>query len=694
MAGGFSVQAVEIEGFKGFTSPTAIDFKGRHVFLLGQNGNGKSSIVEAVRWGLFGSAHRQNEVIKNQHYPGSCCVTIKLMRDGELWTLGRTLNLGAGSTSDPTLTDRHGNRRPIREIMPQLDSVDTGEGTHIIFASQSAPLQRQPQNLGAFERTIFNYLGLTHPQALLSNIELFLKGQSEVEDDLGEELTETRKSIDSQISEEETRRSHILNAPPWGDVPAPSTATSEQKTRHFIQEITGRSPSDDLEGLSLDALLESAEESLAESRTRSQGSLEKEAAEVATYRGHLEDLRNIRERITEQASTVESTKAELETIYDGLTSDELRECLEATKYRVATESIKGRIVRDAIDLISRDESEEVLCPICDSHNNRHVLGSTLQNSTDHSKDDMDEVVATLEDRVRKSSVRELLLAAHKAKLRSIEGKADPAMNLLTEEHRRKLEETGDIDELIEQYSKKESVVKDQIDNQETWLNSKRAQLSILKDESRFHRIQRRLNNLQNKRNELGRVIRSYDNLVAFGQSVRKIKEVASTLLSEQLAKDIPRVSETLSKAFSALTQHPWYDRLIVSETTLPKLELRVASSQDATGREDPTGVLNGQAESALNLAPYFAFSQPDDTPTEVYLVMLDDPTRALDTEHTKILVERLRELGRSVQLIVASQETERFLDMIPSAFDEDSYIIIEPTGWSPDSGPNLKFIHA
>ena len=142
MARGFSVQGVDIEGFKGFASPKAIDFRGRHVFLLGQNGNGKSSIVEAVRWGLFGSAYRPNEVVKNQHYSGACRVTIKLIRDGELWTLRRTLNLGTGSSSDPILTDQHGNRRFMRDIMPQLDSVDAGEGTHIIFAPQSAPLRR------------------------------------------------------------------------------------------------------------------------------------------------------------------------------------------------------------------------------------------------------------------------------------------------------------------------------------------------------------------------------------------------------------------------------------------------------------------------------------------------------------------------------------------------------------------------
>jgi len=117
------------------------------------------------------------------------------------------------------------------------------------------------------------------------------------------------------------------------------------------------------------------------------------------------------------------------------------------------------------------------------------------------------------------------------------------------------------------------------------------------------------------------------------------------------------------------------------------------STKDPTGRDDPTGVLNGQAESALDLVPYFAFSQMADTPTEVYLVMLDDPTRASDTEHIEILVKCLGELGRNVQLIVASQETDRFERILPSVFDSDSYVIIEPTDWSPVTGPNVCIRH-
>ena len=577
----------------------------------------------------------------------------------------------------------------MREIMPQLDSVDAGEGTHIIFAPQSAPLRRQPEDLDPFERTVFNYLGLTHPRALLSNIEEFIESQTKAEHELGEELTEARKSIDTQIAEVQTSRSRILIAPPWGGGPPPPLTASEQKVRSFIQEITGKPLDKNLEGLSLEALINSAEESLKGRRTQSQSSLEKEAKELAEHRVHLENLRNVQTQIKRQKSIIQSTNSELKTALDGLTPDELREKFETAKYEATTESIKGRIVQDTIALISRDESKEFLCPICDSSHDRQILDSHLQNASDHTGS-MHSTVTALESQVQKSRELEDLLETQEAELLSLNRNKSVASDRVDDEDKRKLAETNDIDPLIEGYLEKEFAIKAQIDDQETWFTLKHGQLNKLKDESRFHQIQRHLNTLNARKMELRQVTETYNNLVAFGASIGAIKEVVETSLSERIAQDIPRVSETLSKAFNALTQHTWYDRLIISEATLPKLELRVASSQDPI-REDPTGVLNGQAESALNLVPYFAFSQTDEnTPTEVYLVMLDDPTRALDTEHIRILVERLQELGNNVQLIVASQETERFQNMIPNAFDRDSYVIIEPTGWSPDSGPNLK----
>ena len=690
MVRGFSVQGVEVEGFKGFASPQAIDFKGRHVFLLGQNGNGKSSIVEAIRWGLFGSAYRPNEVIKNQHYPGDCRVTVKLVRDGQQWTLRRRLNLGAGSSSVPVLTDQYGDTRLIGEVMPQLDSVDAGEGTHVIFAAQSAPLRRQPEDLDPFERTVFNYLGLTHPRALLSNIDDFLEEQAGAEHELDEELTKTRNDLDRQIAGAQTLRSHILNAPPWGSGPSPSVAASEQRARRFIEEVTGDSPGDELEGFSLDALVECAEKSLDERRTQGRTSVGKELEGLTNYRGSLETLRDIQAQVRIQESTVRDTQSKLEVLYEGLKPDQLRGELADARYEATTESIRGRIAQHAIDLIRRDDNEEISCPVCSVHHVRRNLESELQSTVDNSDDIISSVVASLESRVQESDALEKLMKKQCAQLQTLSDSLTAAKNFLCAADMSKLAETEDMGSLIEYYSGRESEIIARLADQDTWFGEKAGQLNRLKEELRFHRIQRRLNSLNAEKRELMRVDASYGNLVAFGESVRKVRGVVEARLNEQLEQDIPRVSDLLSKAFGALTQHPWYDRLVIAKATLPQLQLRVASSQDESGREDLTGVLNGQAESALHLVPYFAFSRADDTPTEVYLVMLDDPTRALDTVHIRILVERLQELGRNVQLIIASQETERLLTMIPDVFDEGSYVIVEPAAWSPDSGPTLE----
>ena len=153
---------------------------------------------------------------------------------------------------------------------------------------------------------------------------------------------------------------------------------------------------------------------------------------------------------------------------------------------------------------------------------------------------------------------------------------------------------------------------------------------------------------------------------------------------------IPKVSDRLSQVFAALTHHPWYDRLTIAIDTLPKLELQVTSSFDRSGRGHSTEVLNGQAESALALVPYFAFSQADDAPTEIYLVLLDDPTRAYDEEHIEILAERLSDLGQHVQLMVASQESDRFRLLLPKYFERASYLMVEPASWSHDGGPKLS----
>ncbi len=693
MKKGFRIQTLAIEGFKGFTTRKEIDLKGCHTFLLGQNGNGKSSIIEAIRWGLFGSVGRPNEIIANRDYSKRCRVDITLMSEGKKLNLRRTLIQGASGGSDAILTDEHGEELSIRDIMPQLDSVDAGEGMHIIFSPQSTPLRRRPEDLTPFERTVFNHLGLTHPQALLSQLDSFLNNQEHVEKNLGAELTATRQKVDTQIGELNSRRGNILSSPPWDDDRTPSVADSENKARDLIIEITGKQPDPSLSGASLNALIDNGEDALEDRRDQDQGGLKIKKEIFVKRRNSLEELREIEKELKIQKSQVQDLQSQLDAMLEGKSLDELRD--SSKKMREATDAaeLRHQIVERAIELLNRDQKDSVYCPVCEVEHHRQPLRSALQGTASRHSDDANSRLNQLESWLKKAEELEHGAQRLRNELAETEQRANDIRADLDPDDVQELSDQVNmeqLDEMIKRCLNRESSIKDQIEQKESWFGAIKSRLFNLKEEGKFHQIQDELINLQQSRNRFKEVEKAYQDLVSFGESVRIIQQAVETCLKERLEKDIPGVSENLSQVFVALTRHPWFDRLIIARDPLPKLELRVASSQDSSGTSHPTGVLNGQAESALDLVPYFAFSQADNAPTEVYLVLLDDPTRAFDEEHTKILVKRLADLGHYVQLMVASQETARFRELLPKNFEQSEYVIVEPTRWSYHDGPELE----
>ncbi len=692
MVDGFRVQTVAIEGFKGFTARKVIDFEGRHVFLLGKNGNGKSSIVEAVRWGLFGSTGRRNEIVANRGYPGQCRIEISLIRDGKQWNLRRTALRGVTGGNDPVLTDDQGKEHPIREVMPLLDSVDAGEGMHIIFAPQTGVLRRQPEDLSAFEKTVFYHLGLSYPRSLLSQIDKFLEDQQLVEGSLGNTLTDVSDDIDRNVASLEKQRGSILDAPPWESDHPPPVAETEKKVRELITEITGKAPDDTLTGVSLDALVDNAEEALDIRCEQDHGVLQNELSGIDERKDLLQSLLEAIEAVTTQDFAIQDIQSQLEEVQEGSSLDELRESANEARESADTAALKLVIVQNAIPLIQRYKGDSVSCPICDKEHDRHDLEAELQQFVEKSSDGSVASPIKIENRLKEAENLALELQELKNNLEDLASSVKDErtrINAVDEKGLPDQVSLTDIQAKIEQLCSLETSIKGQIDNQNSWNTTMRAKLSKIREEERFHHIQKDLVDLAPSRNQLVKVVAAYQDLVSFGETVLTIKDEIKTCLNEQLENDIPAVSENLSKVFSALTHHSWYDRLTIAKDSLPKLELQVTSSSDPSGRGYSTEVLNGQAESALALVPYFAFSQTDDAPTEVYLVLLDDPTRAYDKEHIEILVERLADLGQHVQLMVASQESDRFRAMLPKYFERDDYHIVEPARWSYDAGPEL-----
>src|SRR5262249_10210661 len=132
----YRIDRITIEGFRGFTEQQTIELGGRNAFIFGVNGRGKSSLIEAVRWALFGSPGGGDIEVRNTFYAkGECTVFVGLVGAGV--TLRVTLDFRPGAPrSRQFITDAAGKPLLEREALPQLARIGHQEGTQVIFAAQ------------------------------------------------------------------------------------------------------------------------------------------------------------------------------------------------------------------------------------------------------------------------------------------------------------------------------------------------------------------------------------------------------------------------------------------------------------------------------------------------------------------------------------------------------------------------------
>ena len=474
MPSGFRIQNLSIEGFKGFTTRREIDLMGRHMFLLGQNGNGKSSIVEAIRWGLFGSTGRRNEVVANRGYSVRCRVEIGLIRAGEQFNFRRTLIQGASGGSDPILTDATGQERLIREVMPQLDSVEAGEGMHIILAPQAVPLRRQPEDLSSFERTVLRQLGLINPRALLSQLDDFVLSQQLVEDKLGEQLTDARSNIDRQISDLEQRRSGILASPPWRNDLAPTVLESENRVRDLIAEITGQPPYDSLSGASLDALIETAEDCLVAKRNQDQGLLTAEERELRERSGFLEEYKENLAEVVESRSRLQTLQGRIDSVLSGMSIEELQSRVLQLREAADIAGLKHTLVENAVSLMSQVRDEFVECPVCEAEHDRNTLELSLKRLLHEFPNNSSSDLPQFQDRLEQVQELENEARQLSENLKGLEKTCEEMKGDVSNGDKKGVTDAvvpDDIQVIITRISEWADGVKAQIADQESWFTS-------------------------------------------------------------------------------------------------------------------------------------------------------------------------------------------------------------------------------
>lgn len=126
-------------------------------------------------------------------------------------------------------------------------------------------------------------------------------------------------------------------------------------------------------------------------------------------------------------------------------------------------------------------------------------------------------------------------------------------------------------------------------------------------------------------------------------------------------------------------------------TSARELSVKVTSDRTPGVFFEPVEVLNGQAFSALNLVPYFVFSQFQADALESDCLLIDDPSQSFDTSRIELLLQELANAASHAQVMVASHEEDRFEPTIPKTFPPGSYRVLRVTAFTPEKGPIFEW---
>jgi DNA repair ATPase RecN len=204
----YRIESVKIEGFKAFTKPRLIDISGNIVFIFGNNGNGKSSVIEAIRWCLSGG--EKEETLRNTLYVGDCCVEVNLKSADGLLTIHRRLRQGLGKSDVKVYTS---DKKDVNftDIFPYTSRL-VGQGVYILAASQVQPPGRQRADITQFGPVLYEYLGLTEIREIIATIREILELCETDKGKLDAKAEELKRKLQDQLSEVDKKLQSLVTA--------------------------------------------------------------------------------------------------------------------------------------------------------------------------------------------------------------------------------------------------------------------------------------------------------------------------------------------------------------------------------------------------------------------------------------------------------------------------------------------------
>lgn len=695
--------SLELSGFRGFTTAQAFDLDADAIIIVGSNGNGKTSLFDAILWSLCGSIPR--------------------LGDDDAHIISQFSETGQARVA---LRFRPTNEGPLITITRLFD----GEESRLTVEREPGTVLRGPEAQGLLIQLLWREAGAAaRPSASLANV---LTRTVYLQQDL------VRQFIDSVSDHErfaaiselvgagrvtELQRELERAKAAWSKATNAKAAELQPLRAHLSQmelrlgELKARSArgGGEIDSATWDSWWEEVAE-LDPAVSRVAFGARDAAIAIDVVIKRLDVLRRAAERRLEQLASlrddlrnsnalvppdlselrdrIERLSKNRETANEQLTAEQER--VAAARLRHATLADKAEQLRVLASIALKHLDER--CPVCDQEYDREATRVRLTDllaegdEPTAAPDDSDAVRSLLE--MVDSSEREL--AAAEMELRAAERTASDAK--ISQMRVQQLCKQSGVDygavvadpALV---TKTIEEVATRVDAMHVAARAGEAlalKMSAAADQATIAELEREIAATR------GRLAAEDSDLVkraATGEEAQRIIEALREAGSQVVAARISEIEPLLGNIFGRIDVHPAYNQVRLLSSIIRgkgQLTTRISDTQTAAKSDSPCAVLSSSQANALAVCVFLTLNLCVSQPP-LKSLLLDDPLQSLDDIHLLGLVDLLRRAKDQRQLCVSTHD-KRFGSLLARKLrprnPSQRTIVIDLDSWNR-TGPNV-----
>ncbi|MFN3739495.1 MAG: AAA family ATPase [Thermodesulfovibrionales bacterium] len=700
------IKKLKVKAFRGFTGEKIFEFSPVTI-LLGPNGTGKSSTLNAIEWCLYGEdiigkdtgiRERVRWEVQNRNSEDDPSVEIEIEKeDGSSTSISRKWQRKGKKTEE----EFNVSDEACKNLLSKYSFKDfmTGVYQHQEVIRAIVTDEPKPRNEG-FDRL----MGLSEYTNLAEVINEVIK--KEKGDKLEKELENKKKEIELKVDEWQK----IINE-----------NKNDLKQRGLKEEDISKKGEEDLKNkikeeltnfmVKLDISL-TVEFSNLKTDSDVNEFIETIKSEIIKCRSEMPDVKRQKELFKNQGALSNllenyknlflSRNEKIEKLNEFKSKNGDKQQLEDKKNKISEEIIKiekekeqrslqGSIIEKAIEFLEEGIDKDV-CPVC---------GVKTENLLEHLKKEWEEkyrvILKELEDKLKTKQVEkeriEGLLKEFAALQKEVDDAEKKLKNKIVDISKEIGEEIKEDEDPAVILGRKIDEIQKELKELENMVAEKQKNLNEIDDEVSIIEKMNKILNYKD-RQEKARKIESTEEwesleessdrykkfIHALGEIVSKIKEASR----EEAKSKIDNAKDKIAKYFQKITEHPSID-----------VNLQIEGDKKTGGNDykildknnkDIIPILSQGNLNALALSIFLALSEN----LPFGFVMLDDPSQSLSYKEKEKLVDVLEEVSKNKNLIISTMDRE-FFEFLKSKITKKKKIY-EFTKWDPQNGPEIKEI--